>query len=61
MRQSRAVLLANWASRDAFLDFVNSEKTTSRWKAKPSKGLLSYRMDYLSNQVLISVALVQTV
>jgi hypothetical protein len=47
--------------RDAFHDFVNSaQKTTCRWKAKPDKGLLSYRMNYFLNRILISVVLVRT-
>jgi hypothetical protein len=60
MRQSHSVLQAEWATRDAFDDFVNSaQKTTCRWKAKPGKGLLSYRMNYFLIQVLISVVLVR--
>jgi hypothetical protein len=61
MRQPRSVLQAEPEIRDAFHDFVNgAQKTTSHWKAKPDKGLLSYRMNYFLNRVLISVVLVRT-
>jgi hypothetical protein len=47
MRQSPSVMQGERAIRDAFHDFVNSaQKTTSRWKAKPGKSLLSYRIIY---------------